>query len=686
MKEMGELGMERRKQKKSKKPLIIAIGGFVLVAGLAGGYFVYSNWQAAQETKQAEKAADAFLTHLSKQEFDKIPASLSAASIKENGYDDSKLIDKYQAIFTGIQAQGIKRKNVQVKKEKEGQFSFTYNLEMTTPLGNLKDLSYKTTLKKEKDEYKINWSPSLIFPKMTGQDKVAIGVDAAARGEIIDRNGEGLAVNQAFDQVGIVPGKLGEGEEKTANIKAFSQKFNVPVDEIEQQLKQGWVQPDSFVPIKVSFDPISDLPQGAASQDKVVRYYPLKEAAAQLIGYVGNVTAEDIEKDSSLSSTGVVGKVGLEQAYDKELRGQDGGSITITDENGQEKHTLQKVEKKDGKNVQLTIDKNAQSQGYGIFANRPGSAVVMDPQQGDLLAAVSSPSFDPNKMANGISQTEYDAYSSNENLPFTARFATGYAPGSTFKTITGGIGLDAGTLKPEEELAINGLKWQKAASWGDYFVTRVKEASPVNLRTALVNSDNIYFAEQTLRMGEETFRKGLGNFIFGEKLDLAIPMNPAQISNEESFNSEILLADTGYGQGQLLITPIQQATMYTVFQNEGKLVYPKIEQAKETKTKDNVITSNAANTIVTDLLGSVEDADGYVHNMYNPDFSLAAKTGTAEIKDKQDTVGKENSFLLAMDRTSNKFSAMIMVEDSRKNDTATDISKPLIDYLEATYK
>lgn len=327
-----------------------------------------------------------------------------------------------------------------------------------------------------------------------------------------------------------------------------------------------------------------------------------------------------------------------------------------------------------------------QSQAYDIFVNRPGSAVIMDPQQGDLLAAASSPSFDPNKMTHGISQADYDAYANNENLPFTARFATGYAPGSTFKTITGGIGLDAGTLKPDEEIAINGLKWQKDASWGDYYVTRVKEASPVNLRTALVNSDNIYFAEQTLRMGEDTFRKGLGKFIFGEKLDLAIPMNPAQISNEKTFNSDILLADTGYGQGQLLITPIQQAAMYTVFQNEGKLVYPKIELNKETKTKENVISSNAANTIATDLLGSVEDETGYVHNMYNPDFSLAAKTGTAEIKDKQDTVGKENSFLLAMDRSHNKFSAMIMVEDSRKNDTATNISKPLIDYLETNLK
>lgn len=683
---MGDWEVERRNQKKSNKPVLLAIGGIVAVGVLAGGYFAYSTWQKTQELNNAEKSAKTFLSYFSKQEFDKFPELLNEGSVKESGYDNAKLVEKYQTIFSGIQAEGIKSKEVKVTKDKKDQFTFTYKLDMTTPLGNLKDLTYKTTIKKTSDRYEIDWAPNLIFPEMTEQDKVTMGIDPANRGEIVDRNGEGLAVNQAFDQVGIVPGKLGEGQEKTNNIKAFSEQFKVSIEDIEQKLKQEWVKPDSFVPLAISFDPVTTLPQGAASQDAMVRYYPLKEAAAQLVGYVGTITAEDIEKDPSLSSTGVIGKVGLEQAYDKQLRGQDGGNITIIDDKGEFRSVLQKVAKKDGDKIQIAIDKNVQSQAYTIFNNRPGSAVVMDPQQGDLLAAASSPSFDPNKMANGISQVDYDAYANNENLPFTARFATGYAPGSTFKTITGGIGLDAGTLKPDEEIEINGLKWQKDASWGDYFVTRVKEASPVNLRTALVNSDNIYFAQQTLRMGEETFRKGLDKFIFGEKLDLAIPMNPAQISNEDKFNSEILLADTGYGQGQLLVTPIQQAALYTVFQNEGKLVYPKIELSKETKTKENAISSNAANTIVTDLLGSVEDETGYVHNMYNPDFSLAAKTGTAEIKDKQDTVGKENSFLLAMDRSHNKFSAMIMVEDSRKNDTATNISKTLIDYLEANIK
>lgn len=148
------------------------------------------------------------------------------------------------------------------------------------------------------------------------------------------------------------------------------------------------------------------------------------------------------------------------------------------------------------------------------------------------------------------------------------------------------IGLDNQTINPEESLAISGLKWQKDSSWGSYQVTRVSDVPQVNLKDALVYSDNIYMAQETLKMGEKAFRDGLNKFIFGEELDLPLSMNPAQISNEESFNSDILLADTGYGQRRLLINPIQQATMYSVFANNGTLVYPKLVLDHETKDKE----------------------------------------------------------------------------------------------------
>src|SRR5699024_11311423 len=128
---------------------------------------------------------------------------------------------------------------------------------------------------------------------------------------------------------------------------------------------------------------------------------------------------------------------------------------------------------------------------------------------------------------------------------------------------------------------------------------------------------------------------------------LPLSMNPAQISNEKSFNSDILLADTGYGQGQLLINPIQQATMYSVFANNGTLVYPKLVLDHETKDKKNVISQSAVQTIIPDLKDVVQDVNGTAHSLASLNIPIAAKTGTAEIKEKQDEKGQENSFLFA---------------------------------------
>lgn len=536
----------------------------------------------------------------------------------------------------------------------------------------------------KKEQPKIDWAPNLIFPDMAGQDKVSISVDEAVRGEIVDRNKSPLAANGTLYQLGVIPGQLGDGEDKESRIKAIAKQFDLTEKAIQQALDQSWVQDDYFVPLKI-VEPTADLPTGASIQETAGRTYPLGEAAAQLIGYVGDITAEDVEKDDTLASNGKIGRSGLEAAFDKELRGKNGGKIAITDEKGTERKALIETKKTDGKTIQLTIDAKAQKIAFDSLKDQAGSTVVTEPTTGDLLVLASSPSFDPNKMTNGISQEDYGAYHNNKDLPFISRFATGYAPGSTFKTITAAIGLDNGTINPETVLSINGLKWQKDSSWGDYFVTRVSDVASVNLRNALVYSDNIYMAQQTLAMGEDKFRAGLEKFIFGEELDLPIAMNPAQISNDKSFNSEILLADTGYGQGELLINPIQQAAMYSVFANQGSLVYPRLVMGAETKTKKELISPETISLINEDLKAVVTDENGTAHSLAALGLPLAAKTGTAEIKEKQDEKGQENSFLFAFDAQNQKYLMVSMLEDRQENSSATALAPDLLSYLSENY-
>ena len=662
-------------------------GAVILIAAAGGGYFYYQHYQETQAVEAGEKTVEQFVQALNKGDYNKAAEMTSKKAANKSALSEKEILDKYQNIYGAADVKGLQISNLKVDKKDDSTYSFSYKAKMNTSLGELKDLSYKGTLDRNDGKTTINWQPNLVFPEMEGNDKVSLTTQEATRGNILDRNGEPLATTGKLKQLGVVPSKLGDGDEKTANIKAIASAFDLTEDAINQAISQSWVQPDYFVPLKIIDGATPELPAGATIQEVDGRYYPLGEAAAQLIGYVGDITAEDIDKNPELSSNGKIGRSGLEMAFDKDLRGTTGGKLSITDADGVEKKVLIEHEVQNGKDIKLTIDAKAQKTAFDSLGGKAGSTVATTPKTGDLLALASSPSYDPNKMTNGISQEDYKAYEENPEHPFISRFATGYAPGSTFKMITAAIGLDNGTIDPNEVLTINGLKWQKDSSWGSYQATRVSsDVSQVDLKTALIYSDNIYAAQETLKMGEKKFRTGLDKFIFGEDLDLPISMNPAQISNEDSFNSDILLADTGYGQGELLITPIQQAAMYSVFANNGTLVYPKLIADKETKDKKNVISETAVQTIVPDLREVVQDVNGTAHSLSALGIPLAAKTGTAEIKEKQDEKGKENSFLFAFNPDNQGYMMVSMLENKEDDDSATKRAPELLQYLNQNYQ
>lgn len=662
-------------------------GAVILIAAAGGGYFYYQHYQETQAVEAGEKTVEQFVQALNKGDYNKAAEMTSKKAANKSALSEKEILDKYQNIYGAADVKGLQISNLKVDKKDDSTYSFSYKAKMNTSLGELKDLSYKGTLDRNDGQTTINWQPNLVFPEMEGNDKVSLTTQEAARGNIIDRNGEPLATTGKLKQLGVVPSKLGDGGEKTANIKAIASSFDLTEDAINQAISQSWVQPDYFVPLKIIDGATPELPAGATIQEVDGRYYPLGEAAAQLIGYVGDITAEDIDKNPELSSNGKIGRSGLEMAFDKDLRGTTGGKLSITDADGVEKKVLIEHEVQNGKDIKLTIDAKAQKTAFDSLGGKAGSTVATTPKTGDLLALASSPSYDPNKMTNGISQEDYKAYEENPEHPFISRFATGYAPGSTFKIITAAIGLDNGTIDPNEVLTINGLKWQKDSSWGSFQTTRVSsDVSQVDLKTALIYSDNIYAAQETLKMGEKKFRTGLDKFIFGEDLDLPISMNPAQISNEDSFNSDILLADTGYGQGELLINPIQQAAMYSVFTNNGTLVYPKLIADKETKDKKNVISETAVQTIVPDLREVVQDVNGTAHSISALGIPLAAKTGTAEIKEKQDVKGQENSFLFAFNLDNQGYMMVSMLENKEDDDSATKRASELLQYLNQNYQ
>ncbi|MGO3476372.1 MAG: penicillin-binding protein PBP4(5), partial [Lacticaseibacillus paracasei] len=566
----------------------------------------------------------------------------------------------------------IKVTNVKTKKSDNKTYELTFTANMNTKIGKLSAQHYEAPIVKVGDNWRIQWSPRLLFPSMDGKDTVQIDLIAATRGQIYDRNNQLLAKNGDVTQAGLVPGKLGTGADRTANLEKIAAAWDVKVTSLETLLKQSWVTDDTFVPVKIVTD--SPVMTGAAYQTIGSRTYPLGEAAAQLIGYVGTATADDIRKDPTLTANSKIGKTGLEQIYDKQLRGTDGGQISI--QNGDNIHPLLTKKAVNGKSLKLTIDANQQKTAYTQLAGKAGSVVTMNPTNGELLTLASSPSYDPNAFVNGISQTDYDKYANNTSLPFLSRFAQRYAPGSTFKMLTAAIALQNKTITPDTTKSISGLKWQKDSSWGDYKVTRTVDAASENMTQALVNSDNIWFAQVALKMGASAYLKGLAP-LFKTQADLPLTMKKAQISNSGKLASETLLADTAYGQGQLLLSPIEQAAMYSTIANGGTMQQPTLIQGTKGKRTSSVLQANAANTVKTALTHVVSDQAGTAHNLAIDGHTIAAKTGTAELKQKQDTDGKENGFLVAMDADKNTYLTVALIEGTGSDDVVTAM-KPYV--------
>ena len=658
-----------------KKSTLTIIGGVAAaIVIIAGGFGLYHWYQGKTEADAVQATAQTYTQAFAKRQYDKAVKQVDTSHLTGPGwhYTAKTLAARNQAVFDRVGASDIKITNVKTKKYDSKTYELTFTANMNTKIGKLSAQHYEAPIVKVGDNWRIQWSPRLLFPSMDGKDTVQIDLIAATRGQIYDRNNQLLATNGDVTQAGLVPGKLGTGADRTANLEKIAAAWDVKVTSLETLLKQSWVTDDTFVPVKIVTD--SPVMTGAAYQTIGSRTYPLGEAAAQLIGYVGTATDDDIRKDPTLTANSKIGKTGLEQIYDKQLRGTDGGQISI--QNGDNIHPLLTKKAVNGKSLKLTIDANQQKTAYTQLAGKAGSVVTMNPTNGELLTLASSPSYDPNAFVNGISQTDYDKYANNTSLPFLSRFAQRYAPGSTFKMLTAAIALQNKTITPDTTKSISGLKWQKDSSWGDYKVTRTVDAASENMTQALVNSDNIWFAQVALKMGASAYLKGLAP-LFKTQADLPLTMKKAQISNSGKLASETLLADTAYGQGQLLLSPIEQAAMYSTIANGGTMQQPTLIQGTKGKRTSSVLQANAANTVKTALTHVVSDQAGTAHNLAIDGHTIAAKTGTAELKQKQDTDGKENGFLVAMDADKNTYLTVALIEGTGSDDVVTAM-KPYV--------
>lgn len=418
---------------------------------------------------------------------------------------------------------------------------------------------------------------------------------------------------------------------------------------------------------EADMDAFDNVP-GVLFQQKKLRVYPLGEAAAHLTGYVGEINAEQLErlKDKGYKAGDVIGKAGLEQVLEDQLRGTDGVVVAIEDASGQRKSVLAEKAAVPGTSFQLTVDAGLQKTIYEEIKADASSAAAIEPRTGEVLALLSSPSYDPNAFARGLSAKQYAAWNDDPRHPFLNRFSKGYAPGSSFKIVTAALGLDAGTLDPDKAVEISGLKWTKDGSWGSYYVKRVHAVNPVDLSKALTYSDNIYFAQAALALGKDKFAEDAAKFGIGEAIPIVYPLAKSQLSNK-GLKSEIQLADSGYGQGEVTMTSLHVALAFSAIVNGGNIAYPRLTLADDPDSpqvwKAAAMTPESADILKKDLVQAVASPEGVGHGAYIQGSSIAGKTGTAELKASKGTQGEENGWFVGFDANDPKLLLAVMVED-----------------------
>jgi cell division protein FtsI/penicillin-binding protein 2 len=634
------------------------------------------------------KPADQFqnyVTSWQEEDFTNMYAVLSQSA--KSSISEADFISRYQKIYGDFEVNDLQvifepPTEEDADSNEDGEASFPYTVKMNTFAGPV-EFSHQATLvqeeKEDEENWYVNWDPSMIFPDLEEEDRILAYTIKAERGEIVDRDGNGLAVNGKVREIGIVPERLSDDPAKTK--QELAKILNITVDEIDNKLNASWVQPHLYVPIKKiakdetdTIQRLIELP-GVTTKEVGSRVYPYKEAMAHLTGYIRPITAEKLEEleDKGYDRTDVVGERGLEQLFEDRLRGQNGAVIYIEDSDGNEKATIANKEPVNGETIKLTIDAEMQRGIYNELGNDAGTAVALHPKTGEVLAAVNSPSFNPNSFVLGLSSEQWQTWNKDPQKPLLNRFNQTYSPGSTFKPVTAAIGLETGAITPDKTRQVpEDNMWQKDSSWGDYFVNRVPNPkTQINLRDALVYSDNIYFAQTALEIGGENFQEGAKKFGVGEELPSQYPFKISTLTNEKNFTSETLLADTGYGQGQVSMSPLHLGLTYTALLNNGDIVSPKLFVGAEDERnvwKDDAVSPENASIILEDLVQVIEDPKGTGADAKIGGLTLAGKTGTAEMKQKQGEKGRENGWFVAFDVEEPELLVAMMIENVRERE------------------
>ena len=430
---------------------------------------------------------------------------------------------------------------------------------------------------KEADKYKM----------MSDENRISTRFLVPPRGLIFDRNGEIIAKNEQDFQALMVA-------EQTPDIADTLKTFKqiVPLTEGEEQkIRKDLKNKRRFIPIKLkdnlSWNEVSkillhapDLP-GVEINEGLSRYYPYADIYAHVLGYVGPVSDKD-KKDNPLYMVPgfKIGKSGLERYFDYKLQGK-GGTIKLeVNAYGRVMNEIERNSGEEGQSLTLTLDARLQRAAYEAFGEESGAAVVLNVRTGEILALVSTPSFDPNLFTNGISYKHWNALLKNERTPLVNKAVSGqYSPGSTFKVVVALAALEAGVIDLNTRFNCSG-----GLDVGNirFHCWRHSGHGSLNVVEALKHSCDIFFYETAMKLGidkihDMAVKLGMGNVLevgLDNEKDGIIPTKAWKKARFGTSWTQGDAANSGIGQGYVLVTPLQLATMLARVVNGGYAVQP----------------------------------------------------------------------------------------------------------------
>lgn len=569
-------------------------------------------------------------------------------NLVETDMSKEEFTNKMKSVYDGMEVSSA-WVTISINLKNSDVVNLKYVTNLNTVAGKL-TFSNKSTLVKVNGKYKIKWDNSFLYPKLKNNQKIRVSTLKAKRGAIYDRNKNILAKDAKAYSIGIVAGKI----ESDDDLRAISKLLNITYKDIKAELAKPYVVDGTFVHLKNIDRKQQELKTALLKIPAVkiidydIREYPYNEKLSTLLGFVQN---DD-------------GKSGLELTFNSQLKGLNGCEIYV-DDDGINVDTILKKDRVNGKNIDLTIDVKLQELIYEKFKDVESATVAMNYTTGEILALVSTPSYETNKISLGISDNEWNEIVNNKKKPLFTRFLSKYTPGSTMKPIVAAIGLDTDSFTDIENFGKSVKSWQKDSSWKDFYVTTLEVYNgESNLEKALIHSDNVYFAKAALKIGKNLFKQELDRYGFNKPLNFE---QNTDISVYGNIDSEAKLAVSGFGQGEMEVNPIFMAKIYSAFANNGNAVTPYILQKEgndqNTVNSVNLIKPLTADKIKNDLKKVIDEGTGKLAKIDGK--NLYGKTGTAEIKmTKDDKSGEEIGWFNVFD--DNKLLIVNMVENAKK--------------------